>query len=120
MNRMSSLLLLLALPLVTLAGCTSYYKNVEACKGKMIADYPDAASAPLKITGSNAAYHGSRVIVHATIDDRNPPPTTSKAKKVTKYAAAECTFTEQSMTNFQWLLPAKLAPKPPADDADSE
>jgi hypothetical protein len=108
------LLVLLSLPLAYLAGCTSYYKNVEACKDKARADYPDAASAPLKITGSGASYHGSRVVVHGTI---TYPPTPPATKPVVGNAAAECTFSEQSMTGFQWLVPAKLAPKPPVDDA---
>ena len=107
--------LLLLIPLAALAGCTSFYKNVEACKDKTRADYPDAASAPLKITGSGASYHGSRVIVHGTIQN---PPTPPATKPVTVAAAAECTFSETSMTGFQWLTPAKLAPKPPAADAD--
>jgi hypothetical protein len=33
-------------------------------------------------------------------------------------AAAECTFSETSMTGFQWLVPAKLAPKPPVAESD--
>ena len=78
----------------------------------MRAEYPDAARAPLKITGSGAGYHGSRVIVHATIAN---PPTPPATKAATSYAAAECTFSEQSMTGFQWLLPATLAPKPPVN-----
>jgi hypothetical protein len=114
-HRTPILPFLLVISLATLAGCTSYYKNVEVCKDKMRADYPDAASAPLKITGSGAAYHGSRVVVHATIDKPVVPPAT---KKVPMYAAAECTFSDQSMTGFQWLLPAKLAPKPPVDEDD--
>jgi hypothetical protein len=109
------LLLLLAAPLAYLAGCTSYYKNVEACKEKVRADYPDAASAPLKITGSGASYHGSRVVVHATIQYPPKPPAT---KPLPMPAAAECTFSETSMTGFQWLVPAKLAPKPPVAEAD--
>ncbi|MFM0321262.1 hypothetical protein [Caballeronia glebae] len=109
------LLLLLATPLAYLAGCTSYYKNVEACKEKVRADYPDAASAPLKITGSGASYHGSRVVVHATIQYPPKPPAT---KPLPMPAAAECTFSETSMTGFQWLVPAKLAPKPPVAEAD--
>ncbi|SAL19265.1 hypothetical protein AWB71_00914 [Caballeronia peredens] len=108
--------LLISIPLA-LAGCTSYYKNVEACKDKMRTAYPDAATAPLKITGSNAGYHGSRVIVHATIDYPPRPPAT---KRLSGAAAAECTFSEQAMTGFQWLLPANLAPKPPSADADAD
>jgi hypothetical protein len=112
---MNPRIFLLAIPLVWLAGCTSYYKNVEACKDKARAEYPDAASAPLKITGSGASYHGSRVVVHGTIQGPAKPPAT---KPVTIAAAAECTFTETSMTGFQWLIPARLAPKPPAPDSD--
>ncbi|GJH08765.1 MULTISPECIES: hypothetical protein [Caballeronia] len=108
-------LVLLTIPLAFLAGCTSYYKNVEACKDKVRADYPDAASAPLKITGSGASYHGSRVVVHGTIQNPPKPPAT-KAAQVP--AAAECTFSETSMTGFQWLVPAKLAPKPPVAASD--
>ena len=107
--------LLFSIPLAYLAGCTSYYKNVEACKEKARADYPDAASAPLKITGSGASYHGSRVVVHGTIQNPPKPPST---KPVMAAAAAECTFSETSMTGFQWLAPARLAPKPPVADAD--
>ncbi|KND55479.1 hypothetical protein BPUN_2428 [Candidatus Paraburkholderia kirkii] len=114
MNHRSRLflLLLLSMPLAYLAGCTSYYKNVEACKDKMRADYPGLESAPLKITGSGAGYHGSRVIVHGTIEYPPKPPAT---KPSVGFAAAECTFSEQSMTGFQWLLPAAFAPKPPAE-----
>ncbi|BAN22735.1 hypothetical protein [Caballeronia insecticola] len=108
--------LLISVPLA-LAGCTSYYKNVEACKDKMRTDYPSAAIAPLKITGSNAGYHGSRVIVHAAIDYPPKPPATKPTAGV---AAAECTFSDQAMTGFQWLLPAYLAPKPPSADADAD
>ncbi|AQG98169.1 hypothetical protein A9R05_04540 [Burkholderia sp. KK1] len=114
-SSMKLRLLLLFIPLAYLAGCTSYYKNVEACKDKARAEYPDAASAPLKITGSGASYHGSRVVVHGAIQNPPKPPAT---KPVMVTAAAECTFRETSMTGFQWLVPAKLAPKPPAEDAD--
>jgi hypothetical protein len=109
------LLVLLTIALACVSGCTSYYKNVEACKDKVRADYPDAASAPLKITGSGASYHGSRVVVHGTIQNPPKPPAT-KAAQVP--AAAECTFSETSMTGFQWLVPAKLAPKPPVAASD--
>ncbi|BBU27146.1 hypothetical protein BTHE68_08800 [Burkholderia sp. THE68] len=109
------LAVLISLSFASLAGCTSYYKNVEACKEKVRADYPDAASAPLKITGSGASYHGSRVVVHGTIQNAPTPPAT---KPVLVSAAAECTFSETSMTGFQWLVPAKLAPKPPAAASD--
>ena len=117
MNHRSRFLLLalLSLPVAWLGGCTSYYKNVEACKEKVRADYPYAASAPLKITGSGASYHGARVVVHGTITTAAKAPAT---KPVQTPAAAECTFSEASMTGFQWLVPAKLAPKPPAEDAD--
>jgi hypothetical protein len=113
-NR-SRLLLSLCVPLALLAGCTSYYRNVELCKDRVRADYPDAASAPLKITGSAASYHGSRVIVRGEIPTPPKPPAT----KITQTpAAAECTFSENSLTNFQWLAPAKLIPKPqPEADA---
>ncbi|WP_250512647.1 hypothetical protein [Caballeronia sp. INDeC2] len=109
------LLVLLSIPLAYLAGCTSYYKNVDACKDKVRADYPDAASAPLKITGSGASYHGLRVVVHGTIQTPPKPPATKPAQVP---AAAECTFNETSMTGFQWLVPAKLAPKPPVAASD--
>ena len=117
MNHRSRLFLLclLSAPLAPLAGCTTYYKNVEACKDKVRASYPASANAPLKITGSGASYHGSRVIVHGTITYPPTPPAT-KASPVP--AAAECTFSEASMTGFQWLVPANLAPKPPSPDAD--
>ncbi|SAK49076.1 hypothetical protein AWB79_01371 [Caballeronia hypogeia] len=104
---------LLSIPLAWLGGCTSYYKNVEACKEKVRADYPDAASAPLKITGSGASYHGSRVVVHGVITNPPKPPADKPARVP---AAAECTFAQESMTGFQWLVPAKLAPKPKTDD----
>ncbi|SAK66270.1 hypothetical protein AWB77_02551 [Caballeronia fortuita] len=109
--------LLLAVLTAALAGCTSYYKNVDACKDKARAEYPDAARAPLKITGSGASYHGSRVVVHGTIQN---PPTANGAKPATATtpAAAECTFSETSMTGFQWLVPAQLAPKPRAAASD--
>ncbi|SAK42509.1 hypothetical protein AWB76_00414 [Caballeronia temeraria] len=106
---------LLAFSFAGLTGCTSYYKNVDACKDKVRAEYPDAASAPLKITGSGASYHGSRVIVHGTIQNPPKPPATKPSPVP---AAAECTFSETSMTGFQWLVPAKLAPKPPAAASD--
>ncbi|EKS68203.1 MULTISPECIES: hypothetical protein [Caballeronia] len=106
---------LLTTSLACLGGCTSYYKNVETCKEKVRADYPDAASAPLKITGSGASYHGSRVVVHGTIQNPPKPPAT---KSSSVPAAAECTFSETSMTGFQWLVPAKLAPKPPVAESD--
>jgi hypothetical protein len=117
MNHRTRHLLLapLTIALAYLAGCTSYYKNVEACKDRVRADYPDAASAPLKITGSGASYHGARVVVHGTIQNPPKPPAT---KTVAVPAAAECTFSETSMTGFQWLVPAKLAPKPPVAASD--
>jgi hypothetical protein len=106
--------LVLAVPLALLAGCTSYYRNVEACKDKVRADYPDAASAPLKLTGSGASYHGSRVVVRGVIPTDPKPPAT---KKVDVPAAAECTFSENTPTGFQWLAPPRLKPKPqPAED----
>ncbi|SAK61344.1 hypothetical protein AWB75_02616 [Caballeronia catudaia] len=107
--------ILFSIPLASLAGCTSYYKNAEACKDKARTDYPDAARAPLKITGTGASYHGSRVVVHGTIEIPPKPPS---VKPGIAAAAAECTFSETSMTGFQWLVPAYLAPKPPAADAD--
>ncbi|MDR5731579.1 MULTISPECIES: hypothetical protein [Caballeronia] len=113
MNTRSRLLLLLSIPLALLAGCTSYYRNIDACKDRMRADYPDAASAPLKLTGSSAAMHGSRVVVHGTIETPPKPPATKAADTP---AAAECTFSDDTLTTFQWLAPAKLVPKPPAAD----
>jgi len=113
MNTRSRLLLLLSVPLAFLAGCTSFYRNVEACKDTVRAQYPDAASAPLKITDSGAAYHGSRVVVRGEIATPPNPPST---KKIIVPAAAECTFSENTLTGFQWLAPARLVPKPPADD----
>ncbi|MDR5854142.1 hypothetical protein P9239_13340 [Caballeronia sp. LZ062] len=113
MNIRSRLLLVFSLPLVFATGCTSYYRNTEACKDKVRADYPDAASAPLKITGSNAAFHGSRVVVRGVIATPPKPPATKTAEVP---AAAECTFSDATLTGFQWLAPANLAPKPPADD----
>ncbi|CCD39335.1 unnamed protein product [Candidatus Paraburkholderia kirkii UZHbot1] len=117
MNHRSRLFLLclLSVPLAPLAGCTTYYKNVEACKDKVRASYPASANAPLKITGSGESYHGLRVIVHGTIAN---PPTPLATKTTPVPAAAECTFSEASMTGFQWLIPAYLAPKPPSPDAD--
>jgi hypothetical protein len=109
MNTRSRLLLSLCLPLVVLGGCTSYYRNVETCKEKVRADYPDAASAPLKITGSGASYHGSRVIVRGEIPSAPKPPAT---KPVPTPAAAECTFNEQTLTGFSWLTPARLVETP--------
>jgi hypothetical protein len=109
---------LLCVPFALLAGCTSYYRNVDMCKDRMRADYPDAASAPLKITGSGASYHGSRVIVRGEIASNPTPPAT---RKVQTPAAVECTFSDTTMSSFQWLAPATLAPKTPSDtDADSE
>lgn len=115
MNTRTRLLLLLCLPLTLVSGCTSYYVNVEACKTRMHAEYPDDGSAPLKVTGSGAAYHGSRVVVRGTIPTQPKPPAT---KIVDVPAAAECTFSDQTLTNFQWLAPARLVKKPlPEDDA---
>jgi hypothetical protein len=105
---MNNRFLLLALPLALLSGCTSYYVNVDACKNRVRADYPNAASAPLKITGSGAAYHGSRVIVRGTAESAPVAPAT---KKVQTPVAAECTFNEKALTGFQWLAPVSLAQK---------
>ncbi|KMZ13018.1 hypothetical protein BHUM_00760c [Candidatus Burkholderia humilis] len=111
---MNNRFLLLALPLALLSGCTSYYVNVDACKNRMRADYPGAASAPLKITGSGAAYQGSRVIVRGTMETDPVPPAT---KKLQAPVAAECTFNEKTLTGFQWLSPAVFAKKTaPADE----
>jgi hypothetical protein len=115
MNIRSCLLLSLTLPLALVAGCTSYYRNVETCKAQVRADYPDAASAPLKITGSGASYHGSRVVVRGEFPTAPKPPA---IKIVQTPAAAECTFSEETLTGFQWLTPARLAQKTqPAADA---
>jgi hypothetical protein len=113
MNIRSRLLLSLCVPLALLAGCTSYYRNVEACKDKVRAEYPDAASAPLKITGSSASHRGSRVVVRGEIPSAPKPPATRTEKTA---AAAECTFSETTLTGFQWLTPARLAAKPQTDD----
>ncbi|GAB5100369.1 hypothetical protein P9250_23535 [Caballeronia sp. LP006] len=111
----SRLFLLVCLPLVLLSGCTSYYRNVETCKDRVRAEYPDAASAPLKLTGSGASYHGSRVVVRGEFPTQPKPPAT---KIVQTPAAAECTFAENTLTGFQWLAPARLVKKPqPTDDA---
>jgi hypothetical protein len=116
MNNRSHLLLSLTVPFALLAGCTSYYRNVDTCKERVRADYPDAASAPLKITGSAASYHGSRVIVRGEIPTTPKPPA---KKSIPELAAAECTFSENSMTNFQWLAPVRFAPKTDPD-ADAQ
>jgi hypothetical protein len=108
MNLRSRLLLSLTLPLALMAGCTSYYRNVETCKAHVRAEYPDAASAPLKITGSGASYHGSRVVVRGEYASDPKPPAT---KPVKTPAAAECTFSDETLTGFQWLSPARLAQK---------
>lgn len=113
MNIRSRLLPLLTIPLALMAGCTSYYRNIDACKERMHAEYPDAATAPLKVTGSGAAIHGTRVVVHGTIKTPATPPAT---RTTDTPAAAECTFTDNTLTAFQWLAPAKLVPKPQADD----
>ncbi|WP_248321819.1 MULTISPECIES: hypothetical protein [unclassified Caballeronia] len=113
MNTRSRLLLACSFPLMLTAGCTSYYRNVETCKDKVRAAYPDAASAPLKITGSGAAYHGSRVVVRGVIAT---PPTPPATRKTDLPAAAECTFSDTTLTGFRWLAPEKLAPKPAADE----
>ncbi len=105
--------MLLVVPLALLAGCTSYYRNTDLCKERVRAEYPAAASAPLKITGSGANYHGSRVIVRGEIPTPPKPPATNKL--VQTPAAAECTFSDNTLTGFQWLAPAELLPKPPAD-----
>ncbi|VXB77852.1 conserved hypothetical protein [Burkholderia sp. 8Y] len=117
MNIRSRLLLVFSLPLVLMAGCTSYYRNVETCKERVRAEYPDAASAPLKITGSGAAFQGSRVVVRGVIATPPKPPAT---KKTDVPAAAECTFSETTLTGFQWLAPSKLIPKAAADDNEDE
>ncbi len=96
-----------------MAGCTSYYRNVATCKEKVRAEYPDAASEPLKITGSGAAYRGSRVVVRGVIATPPKPPATKISDLP---AAAECTFSETTLTGFRWLAPAKLAPKPLTDE----
>jgi hypothetical protein len=117
MNNRSRLLLSLCVPFALLGGCTSYYRNVELCKDRVRADYPDAASAPLKITGSAASYHGSRVVVRGEIPTRPKPPAT---KSIPELAAAECTFSDgNAMSNFQWLAPVRFAPKP-EPEADTE
>ncbi|KMY85087.1 hypothetical protein BUMB_03253 [Candidatus Paraburkholderia calva] len=103
MNNRSRLLLSLCLPLALLGGCTSYYRNVEACKDKVRAEYPDAASAPLEITGSGASYHGARVVVRGEYPEAPKPLDIKTVKTAT---AAECTFSETTLTGFQWLAPA--------------
>jgi hypothetical protein len=110
---MNNRFLLLALPFALLSGCTSYYANVDACKDRVRADYPGAASAPLKITDSGAAYHGSRVIVRGTMEMDPKPPAT---KKVQTPVAAECTFSEKTLTGFQWLSPSWFIKKPASAD----
>jgi hypothetical protein len=110
MTNRSRLLLPLAVSLLVsmLGGCTSYYRNVEACKNTVRADYPDAASAPLKLTGSAASYHGSRVVVRGEIPAPPKPPATKPGKTA---VSAECLFTDETQTGFQWLSPARLAAK---------
>ena len=62
MNTRSRLLLLCSLPLALLAGCTSYYRNVDACKDRMRADYPDAL-----LESARVMLHNRFRIEHCTI-----------------------------------------------------
>jgi hypothetical protein len=98
-----------ALPLMLAGGCTTAYKNAGLCKAKVQADYPNAASAPLKITEAKAAYEGARVVVRGETTAAPKPPA---KKKVVGNAAAECTFDGDSLSGFQWLSPPDLAARP--------
>jgi hypothetical protein len=100
-----------ALPLMLVGGCTTAYKNAELCRAKVQADYPDAASAPLKITEARAAYEGSRVVVRGETTAAPKPPA---KKKVVGSAAAECTFDGDSLSGFKWLSPPNLVAQPAA------
>jgi hypothetical protein len=113
MNIRTSLFVWFSLSLALLAGCTSTYRNVDVCKDKMRAEYPNATSAPLTLTASGAAYHGARVVVRGDIATPPKPPAT---KKTVTGAAAECTFAADTLTGFRWLAPAALVPKPPAEE----
>ncbi|KMQ80140.1 hypothetical protein BPMI_01555c [Candidatus Burkholderia pumila] len=87
------------------------------CKERVRAEYPDAASAPLKITGSGASYHGLRVVVRGEFPTAPKPPAT---KTVQTPAAAECTFSDTTMTHLQWIAPEKLARQSSSDPDGSE
>ncbi len=115
MNNRSRLLLSLCLQFALLAGCTSYYRNAETCKDKVRAEWPNAASAPLKITGSGTSYYSARVVVRGQFPIAPKPPAT---KTVQASAAAECTFSEDTLTGFQWLAPVWFRPKPDSDAAE--
>jgi hypothetical protein len=115
MNIRIGFLVCAALPLLLAAGCTTAYKNAAFCKGKMLADYPDAASAPLRITESKAAIGGARVIVRGETTSAPKPPAT---KSVVGSAAMECTFNGDTLASSQWLSPPALAAKKPAPVAE--
>jgi hypothetical protein len=114
MNIRIGFLVCAALPLMLVGGCTTAYKNAAFCKDQMRADYPDAASAPLRITESKAAYGGTRVLVRGETTSAPKPPAT---KKVIGSAAMECTFNGDTLSSSQWLSPPALAAKKPVPAA---
>jgi hypothetical protein len=111
MNIRTCFLVCAALLLMLASGCTTAYKNAALCKDKVRADYPNAASAPLRITDSSVAHQGSRVVVRGETTTAPKPPAT---KKIIGNAAAECTFDGDSLSGFQWLSPPALAARPAA------
>jgi hypothetical protein len=114
MNIRIGFLVCATLPLMLAGGCTTAYKNAAFCKDKMLADYPDAATSPLRITESKEAIGGARVVVRGEITSA---PTPQATKGVIGSAAMECTFNGDTLSGFQWLSPPVLAAKKPAPPA---
>jgi hypothetical protein len=114
MNIRIGFLVCAALPLMLVGGCTTAYKNAAFCKDKMLADYPNAASAPLRITESKAAYGGTRILVRGETTSAPKPPAT---KKVVGSAAMECTFNGGTLSGSRWLSPPALAAQKPVPAA---
>jgi len=111
MNTKAPQLLMLAALIVILSGCSTAYRNGQACKQKMVETYP-ADQPTLSYSIPRTSHRGTRVVVEATSKAKYPAPIGNTPLKVRTYdapAAVECTFDDEKLMTFQWLVPATFS-----------
>ncbi|EIF30457.1 hypothetical protein BCh11DRAFT_05947 [Burkholderia sp. Ch1-1] len=67
-----------------LAGCTTVYKNTDACEQLMRSKLADTSADTLKIAHAGSGINGSRVVVEGSIEHVGVPASVASVASVTK------------------------------------
>jgi hypothetical protein len=111
---------ILLISIFGLSACGVGYRNGKQCEAKMFETYPTQAP-PITLKRTAISHKGIRVVVEATYEValKERPKTLLKSKTYSESAAVECLFDNETMMDFKWVSPTKLATKRDATVAET-